>query len=163
MALAQAEFAFNYSVNRTTGYSPFQIAYGLNPSSVLDLTPISFRGQSKTKAEDLTTDIQAIHQLVEEWIEASNAKYKEAANKHRKKVTFEFDDYIWAVLTKDRYPVEDYHKLSQHKMGPFCEVKCSASKSWKLMRKGQSMKEASGALASNRVSSSSERAGLDNR
>jgi len=35
--LAQAEFAYNDSFNRSTGQSPFHIVYGMNPRGVHDL------------------------------------------------------------------------------------------------------------------------------
>ncbi|RVW69606.1 hypothetical protein CK203_060390 [Vitis vinifera] len=38
--LPQAEFAFNSSTNRTTGYSPFEVAYGLKPKQPVDLIPL---------------------------------------------------------------------------------------------------------------------------
>jgi IS30 family transposase len=40
VALSQAEFAYNWSKNRTTQLSLFEIVYGQNPSGVLDLAPI---------------------------------------------------------------------------------------------------------------------------
>nr|GEZ38572.1 RNA-directed DNA polymerase [Tanacetum cinerariifolium] len=40
LTLAQAEFAYNRSTNRTTEMSPFMIVYGRNPFTPLDLTPI---------------------------------------------------------------------------------------------------------------------------
>ena len=30
---------------------------------------------------------------------------------------FEVGDFVWAVLTKDRYPVGEYNKLSAKKIG----------------------------------------------
>ena len=100
MAIAQMKFTFNRSMNKTIDYGPFQIIYRLNPSSVLDLIPINFRGRSSAEAKDLAADLQAIHESVKQLIEASNTKYKKAVNKH-KNVTFEVGDYVWAVLTKD--------------------------------------------------------------
>jgi len=41
LLLAQAEFAYNRSTSQTTGCSPFEVVYGLNPISPLDLAPIS--------------------------------------------------------------------------------------------------------------------------
>ena len=38
--LPQVEFAFNNSTNRTTGYSPFEVAYGLKPKQPVDLIPL---------------------------------------------------------------------------------------------------------------------------
>ena len=38
--LPQAEFAFNSPTNRTTGYSPFEVAYGLKPKQPVDLIPL---------------------------------------------------------------------------------------------------------------------------
>ena len=38
--LYQAEFAYNRSVNRSTGFNPFYVVYGYNPRSPLDLTPV---------------------------------------------------------------------------------------------------------------------------
>jgi hypothetical protein len=35
--LPQAEFAYNDSFNRSTGQSPFQIVYGMNPRGVSEL------------------------------------------------------------------------------------------------------------------------------
>ena len=40
LILAQIEFAYNRSVSQTTGCSPFEVVYGLNPVSPLGLAPL---------------------------------------------------------------------------------------------------------------------------
>lgn len=40
LAIPQAEFAYNSSINRSTRKSPFQVVYGRSPNSVLDFLPL---------------------------------------------------------------------------------------------------------------------------
>ena len=42
----------------------------------------------------------------------------QAANKKRRHIEFDVRDYVWAVLTKDRFPISEYNKLSAKKIGP---------------------------------------------
>ncbi|VFQ89704.1 unnamed protein product [Cuscuta campestris] len=121
LALSQAEFAYNRSINRTTGLSPFQIVLGQNPSGVLDLAPIPRVGRSHPRAEEMTENLRSIHDQVRRKIEESNNKYKARVDKHRRQVLFDVGDFVWAVLTKDRFPVGEYDKLKDRKIGP-CEI-----------------------------------------
>ena len=57
----QAEFAYNHSANRSTGFNPFVITYGYNPRAPLDLAPIPDLKRVNMKAKDLITQIQEIH------------------------------------------------------------------------------------------------------
>lgn len=41
-----------------------------------------------------------------------------AADVHRRDVNFEVGDFVWAVLTRDRYLAHEYNKLSSRKIGP---------------------------------------------
>ena len=59
--LYQAKFAYNRSINRSTGFSPFVITYGYNPRAPLDLAPIPNLKRVNVKTEDLITQIQEIH------------------------------------------------------------------------------------------------------
>ena len=49
------EFAYNRTVHSTTGFSPFEIAYGFNPLTPMDLIPLpceeraSLDGEQKAK------------------------------------------------------------------------------------------------------------------
>jgi hypothetical protein len=51
-------------------------------------------------------------------LEESTAKYKASADKRRRAVEFEEGDFVWAILTKDRFPMGEYNKLAARKVGP---------------------------------------------
>ncbi|KAE8676151.1 putative CCCH-type zinc finger family protein [Hibiscus syriacus] len=121
LALPQAEFAYNRSKNRTTGLSPFEIVYGQNPSGVLDLAPIPRIGCFSPKADEMAKYLRGIHEQVKQTIHESNTKYKTRVDNHRRQVLFDVGDFVWAVLTRDRFPVGEYNKLKDRKIGP-CEV-----------------------------------------
>ena len=48
----------------------------------------------------------------------STDKYKQAADQKRRHVELGVGDFVWAVLTKDRFSVGEYNKLSARKIGP---------------------------------------------
>jgi hypothetical protein len=76
-----------------------------------------------TKVEDLIAQIQEGHKLTIQNLEESTAKYKADADKKRHALEFEEDDFVWAVLTKDRFLVGEYNKLVARKIGPVEIVK----------------------------------------
>ena len=116
--LCQAEFAFNHSVNRSTGFSPFQVVYGFNPRTPVDLAPVPSLKRSSGKAEDFMASLQQVHAETKLRLENSTTKYKAAADKKRRLVEFEVGDFVYAVLTKDRYTSHEYNKLVVRKIGP---------------------------------------------
>jgi hypothetical protein len=116
--LFQVEFAYNRSTNRSIGLSPFTIIYGSNPRAPLDLAPIPDTMRTNTTAKDLMIQIQEGHKLTIQKLQESTAKYKASADKKRRAIEFEERDFVWAILTKDRFPVGEYNKLAARKVGP---------------------------------------------
>ncbi|XP_075521546.1 LOW QUALITY PROTEIN: uncharacterized protein LOC142554754 [Primulina tabacum] len=103
----------------TTNYSPFEIVYGFNPLTPLDLMslPVSERlnMDGKKKAEF----VRSLHEKVKANIERRNEQYARQANKRKKKVTFEKGDWVWLHLRKERFPEKRRSKLLPRGDGPF--------------------------------------------
>jgi len=93
--LPHVEFAYNRTVHSTTQFSPFEIVYGFNTLTALDLLslPKDFvlkHQGSKTKAEF----VKKIHEKVKTQIEKKVESYAKHANKGRRKVVFEPGDWV---------------------------------------------------------------------
>ncbi|GJV73724.1 RNA-directed DNA polymerase [Tanacetum coccineum] len=94
LILPQAEFAYNRSINRTTGKSPFEVVYGRNPITPLDLVPVPEVGRfSKEGANPVE-------------------QYKVASG-----------DLVWIHLRKERFPAGHFGKLKPRGDGPFRVLK----------------------------------------
>lgn len=85
----------------------------------MDLTTLPDHTRIHGKAADFVGDLQRIHKLTYDQLVASTAKYKTAAVRHCRHVEFNVRDKVWAVLTKDRFPLHEYNKLKARKIGPF--------------------------------------------
>ncbi|GJZ94043.1 putative nucleotidyltransferase, ribonuclease H [Tanacetum coccineum] len=118
--LCQAEFAHNYVVNRSTGFSPFQVVYFAQPRGPLDLMTPRVSSSVPKKVLDFVAGLHGVHKVVHENLVRANSKYKQDADHKRRHVDFEEGDFLWAILTKDHFPVGEYDKLSAKKIGlPF--------------------------------------------
>ena len=112
-------FACNSSVNRSTGKSPFAIVYCVPPKHALDLVPLPKLSGVSQAAENMAECIQAMQEEVRQKLEATNAKYKEAADKKRREKIFNVGDLALVYLRNERFPVGTYNKLKDKKYGPF--------------------------------------------
>lgn len=74
--------------------------------------------RADVRATDLMKSLSRTHAATQVRLEEANARYKQAADRRRRQVVFEPGDFVWAVLTKDRYPSHLYNKLKARKVSP---------------------------------------------
>ncbi|GJV98156.1 putative nucleotidyltransferase, ribonuclease H [Tanacetum coccineum] len=130
--LCQAEFAHNHAINRSTGFSPFQVVYSAQPRGPLDLMTLPVSGSVPKKVQDFVEGLHEVHKAVRDNLVRANSKYKQDADQKRRQVDFEVGDFVWAILTKDRFPVGEYNKLSAKKIGPLEIVEKINSNAYRL-------------------------------
>jgi hypothetical protein len=119
--LPQAEFAYNDSSNRSTGQSPFQIVYGMQPRGVSELKDSEQNEFRSASVEDFAEAMKELHSRVKERLQSSSQEYKHKVDQHRRELQFEVGDLILAHLRKERFPRGTYNKLKMKKIGP-CRV-----------------------------------------
>jgi hypothetical protein len=117
----QAEFAYNDSVNRSTGKSPFQILYGTQPRGVSKLKELEQAETSSASAKQFAEAMQELQTEVKQRLQKSNQEYKCRADQRKRQLQFEVGDMVLAHLRKEMFPRGTYNKLKMKKIGP-CRV-----------------------------------------
>jgi hypothetical protein len=119
--LPHAEFAYNDSVNRSIGKSPFHILYGTQLRGVSELPDSGQTATSSASAEEFAEAMKELHSKVKQRLQDSNQEYKHRADQHRRQLQFEVGDLVLAHLRKERFPRGTYNKMKMKKIGP-CRV-----------------------------------------
>ena len=119
LLLPQAEFAYNSSINRSTGKTPFESLYGRPIPHFLDRTPLPIHTHSSATAEDYVQHITNVQREIFEKLQDSTNKYKFSADQHRKYSEFQEGDLVLVYFSRNRFPAGSYGKLSRRKFGPF--------------------------------------------
>jgi len=80
LILPQAEFAYNNSVNHTTGSSQFQLVYGMTPHTPLDTILLPLPQQTSEVGLDFATHMKSIHEEIRQKITLQTEAYAQHAN-----------------------------------------------------------------------------------
>jgi hypothetical protein len=84
--LPKAEFAYNDSVNRSTGQSPFQVVYGMHPRGIFELRDSKQTVTKSASAEEFAKVMKELHSQVKERLQNSSQKYKHRADQHKRQL-----------------------------------------------------------------------------
>ena len=123
LLLPRAEFAYNCSVNRSTGKSPFEIVHGYKPNRPLDLIPALEHTRVSESAESFAQHVKDLHHDISQKINLSNNMYKQLANSHRRLKEFAEGDQVMIRLRPERFPPGAVRKLHARGAGPFRVIK----------------------------------------
>lgn len=97
------EFSYNRSVHSTTGYSIFEIVYGFNPLTLLNLLSLPIIERVSMDGMKKAEFVRKFHERVRSNFEKKNLQYTNQEDKGRKKVTFEPRDWVWLHLRTERF------------------------------------------------------------
>jgi len=84
--LPLVEFAYNRTIHSSTGSSPFEVVYGFNPLTPLDLVPLPTNDIASLDGKNKVEMMRKIHEQTKLAIERRNKQVALRRNKGRKQV-----------------------------------------------------------------------------
>ena len=90
--LPYIEFAYNRHISRATHMSPFEIVYGFNPLTPLDLLPLPSNEHMNLNGRDRAKAIKDLHKDVKESLQKSAETYAKYHNRGRRKLVLKPGD-----------------------------------------------------------------------
>jgi len=91
-------------MHSTTEFSAFEIVYGFNPLTPMDLIHLPINERVSLDGNHKAQVVKTLHESVRQQIEKRNHVYATKANKGRKHVVFQLGDWVWVHMRKERFP-----------------------------------------------------------
>jgi hypothetical protein len=135
--LPHVEFAYNRTIHSATKFSPFEIVYGFNPLTPLDLSPLPMSEHVNLDGKKKAEFVKQLHEKARFNIERRTEQYIKQANKGRHKLIFEPGDWVWLHMRKERFPTQRRSKLLPRGDGPFQVLERINDNAYKLDLPGE--------------------------
>jgi len=100
--LSHAEFAYNRTLSYAIFHSLFEVCYGLNPLTFLNLIPIPQESNVSFEAEEIGKEMKKLNEQVRTQIDKVNEQYKSKANNNHTHFEFTPGDLVCLHLIKER-------------------------------------------------------------
>ena len=130
--MSTAEFAYNNSINRSTGKSHFQIVNGYSPRTPIYLIPLPPHMRVFEHVENFAKHIHDLHAEIKRKFSLSNEEYKLATDVHRISKEFNVGDYVMVCIRLERIPKTCSKKLYARAMGPYSIIRKMGSNAYLL-------------------------------
>ena len=88
------EFLYDRSVHSTTNFSPYEIVFGFNPLTPLELLTLPVNEMTSLDGQKKAEMVKKLHESVRKHIEKKNEQYATKANKGRRQVLFKSGDWV---------------------------------------------------------------------
>ena len=121
--MSTAELAYNNSVIRSIGKSPFQIVNGHSPHTPIDPVPLPPHMCVSEPAKNFAKHIHDLHAEIWRKISISNEEYKLVVDVHRRSKEFNVGDYVMVHIHLERIPKTFSKKLYARAMGPYSIIR----------------------------------------
>lgn len=100
--LAQSEYAYNDTINRTTGKSPFEVVYGVHPRGIFELRDLGSSAIRSGYAEEFSQSMKEVHESIRQALKENARKIKQKVDEKRRNLQFQVGDLVMVHLKKER-------------------------------------------------------------
>ncbi|KAL4348662.1 hypothetical protein GQ457_17G008650 [Hibiscus cannabinus] len=112
--LPHVEFAYNHVVHSSTNMSSFEVVYGYNPTTPLDMLPLPFEQVMNRDGQSKAEFMKKLHQQVKENLERRTRQYETRANQGKKRVTFDVAQRRSKLLPRGDGPFQIVEKVNDN-------------------------------------------------
>ena len=103
-----AEYAYNRARHSTTGKSPFEVVYGFNPLSPLDILPLPLQERTNLDASAQASYLKKMHKYTRHTIEHQVQRLATKLNINKQPMIFNIGDLVWLHLHNECFPTNAF-------------------------------------------------------